>query len=218
LNQPLDKTQKRRQVRARRIAQAKGVMQGVLAMLRPGDLAVDCGANVGVVTKPLADTGADVIAFEPDPVAFAELENAVGHRQKVTLHQAALDIAPGKAALYRGERFDENPVIATRRSTILPGANRMDGAAMDVEVMDLPRMLQDWAKRPGGIAFVKMDIEGSELEILTEMLRLNLFDDIRLTVAELHGYKFPELRDEFKALRNTLTSKYPSNRVYLDWI
>ena len=38
-----------------------------------GDLAIDCGANVGHVTAALARTGAEVHAFEPNPQAFSAL-------------------------------------------------------------------------------------------------------------------------------------------------
>lgn len=56
----------RRQKRNLRKAHAEGYLAGVAAMLRPGDLALDLGANMGVVTDILARTGADVVAFEPD--------------------------------------------------------------------------------------------------------------------------------------------------------
>ena len=40
---------------------AKGLMQGILSMLEPGDVVIDCGANLGAVSGPLADTGATVL-------------------------------------------------------------------------------------------------------------------------------------------------------------
>lgn len=206
-------------VRARRTARAAGIMQAAEAFLRPGDLAVDCGANVGSVTSRLAKTGADIIAFEPDPVAFAELQRAVAGASNVTLHQKAVGVATGTVPLFRGERFDENPVVSSRRSTIVPGANRMeDGVAMTVEVVNLPALLRGWATRPGGVALLKLDIEGAELDILTDMLRFDLFDHVRLTVAELHGYKFPDLKDDFTAIRKLINARFPAHRVWLDWV
>jgi FkbM family methyltransferase len=209
---------KQQLVRARRMARAAGILQGLEAALRPGDLVVDCGANVGSITTRLAATGADVVAFEPDPVAFQELETATRDMPNVTRHQAAVGVADGTADLYRGERFDENPIVSTRRSTITPGANRMQGVAMQVEVVNLPARLKDWVGRPGGVAFLKLDVEGAELDILTDMLRFDLFEQVKLTVAELLGYKFPEIREEFQALRKVIRARYPDTRVWLDWI
>ena len=48
----------RRQKRNMRKAWAEGYLTAITAMLKPGDLAVDCGANMGVVTEKLAATGA----------------------------------------------------------------------------------------------------------------------------------------------------------------
>jgi 16S rRNA A1518/A1519 N6-dimethyltransferase RsmA/KsgA/DIM1 with predicted DNA glycosylase/AP lyase activity len=60
--------------------------------LGPGDVAIDCGATVGVVTVALARTGAEVYAFEPNPDAFGELANRIGTRGNIHLYpQAVLD-------------------------------------------------------------------------------------------------------------------------------
>lgn len=51
----------------------------VLKKLSKKDIAVDCGANVGRFTEMMAQTGATVYAFEPNPDAFAVLsENIKG--------------------------------------------------------------------------------------------------------------------------------------------
>ncbi|TMV53643.1 FkbM family methyltransferase, partial [Thioclava sp. BHET1] len=71
-----------------RKAYADGLLNGIAAMLRPGDLAIDCGANMGVVTAVLAETGAEVVSFEPDPFAFEQLQLRFGDHSRVTLIQA----------------------------------------------------------------------------------------------------------------------------------
>ena len=51
-----------------------GVLPHWLKNLKAGDIALDCGANVGKITVPMAQTGAAVYAFEPNPHAFAKLK------------------------------------------------------------------------------------------------------------------------------------------------
>ena len=63
-----------------------------------------------------------------------------------------------------------------------------------------------------------MDIEGAELDILEMMLDRQLFDKVRLTVAETHENKFKALRPRFKALRKAVAEHYPITKVNLDWI
>ena len=70
----------------------------------------------------------------------------------------------------------------------------------------------------GEIAFLKMDIEGAELEILEAMEKKGTFEAVRCTVAETHENKFPDLADRFAALRDRISNTYSKARVNLDWI
>lgn len=209
---------KRRAERGRRKAHAEGFLAGICAMLRPGDLAIDGGANVGVVTARLAATGAEVWAFEPDPWCFAQLTARFAETPNVVLHNAALGASAGTVRLMRADNFDANPRGASVKSTILDGGRRIDaGTGIDVELVDFPALVADRAAA-GGIAFVKLDIEGAELEILEELDRRDLMDGIRCLVAETHERKFKDLRPRFRALRRLVAEKYANGRVHLDWI
>lgn len=193
---------------------ARGLMQGILSMLKPGDVVLDCGANVGDVAEPLADTGATVHAFEPDPFAFDRLTTRLGTRSNVVLHNAAVGVTAGTSQLHRALNFDENPNSGSVKSTLLSGGLNMGEDGIDVDVVSLPEVLASHVD----VAFLKMDIEGAELELLEHMHANNLFTNVRLTVAETHEHKFPALRPRFTALRAALTAAYPPTRVNLDWI
>ena len=112
---------RRREKRNLRHARAHGFLDGVLALLRPGDIAIDCGANLGEVTTLLADTGAEVIAFEPDPYAFARLGARFAGGANVTLHQKAVSTGAGRVRLMRAANFDDNPKGGSVKSTLLAG-------------------------------------------------------------------------------------------------
>lgn len=209
----------RRQKRNMRKAHAEGFLSGIAAMLRPGDLALDCGANMGVVTAVLAKTGADVIAFEPDPWAFGKLTERFADAGNVTLMNAAVGVGTGTVRLMRATNFGDNPTGASVKSTILDGGRQIDAEnAVDVPLIDFPGFLRERLKDRPEIAFVKMDIEGAELDILEAMDRNAMFDHIRVLVAETHERKFRDLRPRFRALRRSFAEKYDPNRVSLDWI
>lgn len=212
---------KRRQARNERVQFARGLMRGVLSMLKPGDVVFDCGANRGDVAEPLAETGASVHAFEPDPFAFATLSTRLAGRPNVTLHNAAVGVTAGRIRLMRDENFDDNPKGGSVRSTVIPGGRRIneaEGAGVEVDLVALPDMIRDIARDTGEIAFIKMDIEGAELELLEHMQAERLFDLVRLTVAETHEHKFRDLRPRFEALRRDIAAAHPVTRVNLDWI
>jgi FkbM family methyltransferase len=209
----------RRQKRNMRKAWADGYLTAVAAMLRPGDLAIDCGANMGVVTEVLAATGADVIAFEPDPFAFRTLEQKFAGMPNVTLVNAAVGVGSGSVRLMRADNFGDNPEGASVKSTILDGGRRIDAEnSVEVALIDFPGFVREKVAARGEIAFVKMDIEGAELDILEAMDRDQLFTNVRCLVAETHDRKFKTLRDRYKALRERVKEVYPTGKVNLDWI
>jgi len=212
---------KRRQERHLRTHFARAMMQGILSLLKPGDVVFDCGANIGDVTEPLAETGATVHAFEPDPYAFGQLQARVGHRPNVTLYHAAVGVKAGTVALMRAANFDDNPKAGSVKSTIITGGRNIDErdeSAISVDVVDLPEMIRETAADKGEVAFLKMDIEGAELDLLEYMKAEKLFDLVRLTVAETHEKKFRELRPRFAALREAVSRDHPITQVNLDWI
>ncbi len=209
----------RRQKRNLRKAWAEGYLTAITAMLKPGDLAVDCGANMGVVTERLMQSGANVVAFEPDPYAFSILEQKFAHCENVTLVNAAVGVGGGTVRLMRADNFGENPEGASVKSTILGGGRRIDAAnSVEVPLIDFPSWIREQSAATGEIAFVKMDIEGAELDVLEAMDSQGLFDKITLTVAETHEKKFKHLRPRFAALRASVGAKYPITKVNLDWI
>ena len=209
----------RRQKRNLRKAWAEGYLTAITAMLKPGDLAVDCGANMGVVTERLAATGADVVAFEPDPFAFKTLEQKFVNLPNVTLFNAAVGVGSGTVRLMRADNFGDNPEGASVKSTILDGGRRIDAEnAAEVPLIDFPSWVADQVKARGEVAFIKMDIEGAELDILEKMDAEQLFQNVRCLVAETHERKFKDLRDRYKALRDKVSESYAPGKVNLDWI
>ncbi len=216
----LEKMQ-RREKRNLRAAHARGLLDGVCAMLRPDQIAIDLGANVGTVTEQLAKTGATVFAFEPDPYAFGRLSKSFGGVENVTLLNAAASTRNGTITLRRAGNFEERPRGASVKSTILEGGRGIDATqsnAVDVEMIDFPAWLEQHLTGSSEIAFLKMDIEGAELDLLEELDRRDLLNQIGFVVAETHERKFRDLRPRFRALRAAFAERYQSSHVYLDWI
>ena len=214
---------RRRQKRQERRAWARGFMSGICGLLRPGDLAIDCGANKGDVSAALLATGAEVIAFDPEPWAAAHLKARFADHPRFRLIEAAVGVEAGTVRLMRAGNITDNEAHASIKSTVVPGGRMIDAAmtnAVDVSQIDLIAFLQQLLTQPERteIAFLKMDIEGAELDLLRAMDAAGLFASIRCTVVETHERKFRHLRPKFAQLRRDFSTKYPDSKVNLDWI
>lgn len=201
-------------------AWADGFLGGVCGQLQPGDIAVDLGANVGDVSSLLLETGADVIGFDPEPWAIEKIQERLGDHPNYTFYNAAVGIEEGSTRLYRASNFDDNEKNASVKSTTVAGSRMIsdgDSKGVDVAQIDFIKFAKDLIAERGSIAFLKIGIEGMELDLLEKMDAENMFENIRCTVVETHERKFRELRPRFRALRTHFAERYKPSHVNLDW-
>jgi FkbM family methyltransferase len=117
--------------------------------LRPGDLFLDVGANVGVYTIWAAQLGAEVIALEPGRAAFHRLrQNLALNSMDVECRQVAVGAEPGRLELTDGKD--------TLNRLVLPGTEEA-GKTVTVDVVTLDDVLGE--RTATG---VKVDVEGAE--------------------------------------------------------
>ena len=147
-----------------------GVLDVELALLRrllkPGDTFVDAGANVGVYSLAAAaavgPTGR-VIACEPAPGTMRLLRHSVALNEAhwVELHETALSDYQGKAEFVTFEPGSALSSFAPQR--------QWAGDSTTVAVTSLDELIGD---RAPGVALVKIDVEGAELQVARGAERL----------------------------------------------
>jgi len=183
--------------------------------LRPGQIAIDCGANVGNVTAVMAATGATVHAFEPNPAAFAVLSARVAELPNVKAYQAAVAASAGTVRLYRHIRAQEDAVYWSVGSSTIVEKNNIDHAAFDdVPAVDLAEFIGRLG-RP--VDLLKMDIEGAEVALLNHLIDMEIVTSIGIILVETHEDKIPHLREPTELLRRTIAERGLDN-IRLDWI
>ena len=212
---------RRRQKRNERAAWANGFLTGICGMLRPGDLAIDCGANAGEVSARLLAGGADVVAFDPEPWAQQQLTQRFADQPRFSLHPVAVGVAAGTVRLMRASNFDQNAAQASVKSTVIAGGRQIDESVentVEVAQIDFIAFLREAIAQRGEIAFLKIDIEGAELDLVPAIDAAGLFDKVRCTVVETHERKFRDRAEDFRAMRDRIAQRYAPSHVSLDWI
>lgn len=197
---------------------SKSALNMLRQFLRPDDLVLDCGANVGEITGFLAPTGARVHSFEPDPLCFAELDRKFGDTDNVTLHNVAVSVAEGEAQFYRHRKF-ENIQAFSGATTMVQSCVGVDYGkpAFRAPVIDLLQFINDLLAKHGEIAVLKLDVEGAEVDIAEEMLKQDLFSRIRTTLIETHEKWYPDLVERTAILKARLADRYPEHQVCTEW-
>lgn len=120
--------------------------------LRPGDLFVDVGANIGTYAIWAGELGAEVMALEPADDTFALLvENVAMNGYPITTIRAAA-----------------GPICGVTRFTCgLDSVNRIDPqGSVDATMVTIDSIIGDRT-----VAGMKVDVEGFEIEVLRGCVR-----------------------------------------------
>lgn len=186
-----------------------------VARLGPGDVAIDCGANVGKFTVPMARTGATVYAFEPNPDAYRELVKATASFPNVTALQAAATTAPGPVKLYLHRYSVDDPVHFSTGSTLVAGKRNVREDHYTL-VEGVP--FAEFIKGLGGrrVKLLKMDVEGAEVGLLNQLLDEGLHQRIDQLFAEVHDRQNKSLAEPTRLLRERLAA-LGAGHFRLDW-
>jgi FkbM family methyltransferase len=158
--------------------------------VQPGDIVLDCGANVGTWTRTALDHGARlIVAFEPAP------ENIESYRRNFKDQ-----IAAGRVVLVPKGVWDKEDVLVLRRDpknsaadtfVMLPGR---DNDTVQAPLTTIDRVVTEM-KIPR-VDYIKMDIEGAEVRALAGARETLAKFHPRLSIAAEHngddGLKIPK--------------------------
>ena len=128
--------------------------------LRADDTYIDIGAHVGIDAAFVANfvPAGTVVAFEPAPDTAAALRNLLDSLDNVNVFPVALGDRPGTTTLRANPKWHLEDVATRSRFAAGP------------PVYDVPLIrFDDWADDLARMDVVKIDVEGSELDVLRGM-------------------------------------------------
>lgn len=137
-------------------------------MIQPGDVVIDVGAQVGLVTTQLAKIvgpAGHVHAIEPNPVARKTLQRAlrINRLGNVTIHACAIGRESGQVEMEEGigglfQRPFGDTIKEAFLTFILAGPIRM------IRVRSLDELIADSCLGP--VALVKIDVDGPDFDVV----------------------------------------------------
>ncbi|MES2493524.1 MAG: FkbM family methyltransferase [Pseudomonadota bacterium] len=154
------------------------VTRTLVSLIRPGDVFVDVGANVGyfsVLGAWQSYPGGKVWAFEPNPNVYSILHgnmNTSGYSPLAKCRQIALSDRPGSASLRVFKGFEATSTIRDVPQQFIDHTREETGQEsylVDVEINTLDAEMRDVPE----IDVMKIDVEGHEPSMIrgaTEIL------------------------------------------------
>ena len=136
-------------------------------LLKPGDLAFDIGSHVGDRIGSFRRCGARVVALEPQPDCARVIRAIYTGDDGVTLIESACGSKPGSLTLHVNSA---NPTVTTASHEFVKaadGAGGWEGQVWDREITVPVTTLDALIAQHGRPAFVKIDVEGFEADVLS---------------------------------------------------
>lgn len=187
---------------------------GLSVTLKPGDIVIDCGANVGDVASRFARSGATIYAFEPQPDCFAILQRRFAWTSKVRcFNQAVLD-HDCRMTLATPQPNAEFDAIDTTVAASLFTQSEGPVTEADVECIDLGAFI-DRLSKP--VSVLKLDVEGAEIPVLNHLLDTGTIDRVKLALVETHERCSDELARGTEALKKRIGEAGRERQIRLDW-
>ncbi|MEO8256919.1 MAG: FkbM family methyltransferase [Acidobacteriota bacterium] len=127
--------------------------------VQPDDLVFDVGANYGNKSRVFLKLGARVVAFEPLADCLEEWEARHGSDARLTTVQAAVASAPGMRRFF------------VRPNRVFSGFIEHWAESVESEILVPTVTLDQMIAKYGEPAYIKIDVEGYELEVLQGLTR-----------------------------------------------
>lgn len=167
--------------------------------LKKGDFVIDCGAFLGAFTmyasKIVGDTGI-VIAFEPDTLNYKKLTD------NIKLNKLTNVITLNKGVWSKNTTLKFNNKNSEESSLFF---NDKTESVTDVHVVTLDDELEERGIKK--VDFIKMNIEGAEIEAVKGARKILKNNDVNLVVASNHIVNGEKTCFELKKLFSKLGYK-----------
>lgn len=150
-------------------------------LIQPGDTVIDAGANIGFFAAHAVDAGAGrVIAFEPHPDNFSRIKDLSG---RIDAMDCALSGTDGELPLIISTSHNQGHTLNSEMKSVFSKVYEGE------ETVSVPTKALD-SLNVDGAEFVKVDIEGGELNFLSGASKTLKNSKTRHLLVEIYDHNF----------------------------
>ena len=195
-----------------------------LSFINSKSIVLDLGANIGDVSEFIFKKyNCSIFAYEPNIACYNYMKKRFENNKKIKIFNYAISNFSGKGSLYfhrnaksnNDERFIEGASLRVDKDNIDINKN------IKVEIINIKEILNAYER----IDLIKIDIEGSEYQIMSEIIKNN--KKIKMVICELHGNpegkkignepKNKKFINEYCKLIKTLKDNNLYNSWFYEW-
>lgn len=171
-----------------------GTLQIIEECLEEGDIFIDVGANIGLMSllgATRVGRRGSVYAFEPAPDIFNLLQTniSINHLSNVYASNFGLGSSKGRGSIYK---YHDN-----RGMTSFVKRNTSTQGSVDVPISTLDNFLKEYDV--SDVKMIKIDVEGWELEVLKGSLELLSNNNAPIIVIE-YNTSFPSHQEIYELI------------------
>ncbi|WP_333721635.1 FkbM family methyltransferase [Campylobacter helveticus] len=173
---------------------------------------IDGGAHAGVFSDVALASGGICYAFEPNVYLTAFLRNLYKDNERLIVLEQAISNKNEKTIFY-----NMNGDLVSDGNSIISMSKAEQESAYEVQMIDFCEFIKELLKKHTKIAFVKLDIEGAEFDVLDALIEQDLYQNIEYIMVETHERFFENPSQKIGQLKEKIAKKKITN-IYLDWI
>ena len=185
----------------------------IVNSLEKDEVCLDFGANVGVYSQLFAKYGARVYSFEPDPVPFKILKEKSTNFKNIYPIMKAVGTRNSNCKLYLDKKYFEDQLFYSEHNSMVKEKDNVGENYIEVGVVDIAEWLNDF----DNVRFVKIDVEGFEVEIINHLIDTSAVNKIDYIFVETHEKRIISLSSEIFKLKHKIKNLGIEEKFFWNW-